>query len=98
MNDGDTLLRVCDLATVFHTAEGLVRAVDGVSFTVPRGQTFALVGESGCGKSVTAFSILRLVPSPPGEIVSGRVELERQEPAGPERRLRCARSAAGRSA
>jgi oligopeptide/dipeptide ABC transporter ATP-binding protein len=76
VNGGDMLLRVRNLATVFHTADGLVRAVDGVSFTVPRGGTFALVGESGCGKSVTAFSILRLVPSPPGEIVSGRVELE----------------------
>ena len=76
MSGHDTLLRVCGLGTVFHTADGLVQAVDGVSFRIDRGRTFALVGESGCGKSVTAFSILRLVPSPPGEIIAGRVELE----------------------
>jgi len=76
MSTPKTLLRVAGLSTVFHTAEGLVRAVDGVSFAVPKGRTFALVGESGCGKSVTAFSIMRLVPTPPGEIVSGKVELE----------------------
>jgi peptide/nickel transport system ATP-binding protein/oligopeptide transport system ATP-binding protein len=75
MSANGTLLRVCGLSTVFHTAEGLVRAVDGASFTVPRGRTFALVGESGCGKSVTALSILRLIPTPPGQIVSGRVEM-----------------------
>jgi oligopeptide/dipeptide ABC transporter ATP-binding protein len=76
MSEPAPLLAVRDLTTVFHTAEGLVRAVEGVSFTVPRGKTFALVGESGCGKSVTALSILRLLPIPPGEIVSGRVELD----------------------
>jgi oligopeptide/dipeptide ABC transporter ATP-binding protein len=76
MTDGAPLLRVRGLTTVFHTAEGLVRAVEGASFAVPRGKTFALVGESGCGKSVTALSILRLLPIPPGQIVSGRVELE----------------------
>jgi len=53
-------------------------AVDGVSFSIAAGETFALVGESGCGKSVTAFSILRLIPKPPGKIVSGRIELEGQ--------------------
>ena len=78
MTDGAPLLRVRDLTTVFHTVEGLVRAVDGASFAVPRGRTFALVGESGCGKSVTALSILRLLPIPPAQIVSGRVELEGQ--------------------
>jgi len=71
-----TLLAVRDLRTYFHTEDGLVKAVDGVGFRIRRGETFALVGESGCGKSVTAFSILRLVPCPPGEIVSGSVELE----------------------
>ncbi len=73
---GDTLLRVRDLRTVFHTAEGLVQAVDGVSFRIDRGRTFALVGESGCGKSVTAFSIMRLIPTPPGQIAHGAVLLD----------------------
>ena len=76
MTDRETLLRVCDLRTHFHTEEGLVRAVDGVSFRIPLGKTFALVGESGCGKSVTAFSIMRLLPIPPARIASGRIELD----------------------
>jgi peptide/nickel transport system ATP-binding protein len=70
------LLRVRDLVASFRTEAGVVRAVDEVSFDVPRAQTVALVGESGCGKSVTALSILRLVASPPGRIDSGSVELE----------------------
>src|SRR5688572_4558126 len=75
MNDtASTLLEVTDLRTHFHTDEVDVRAVDGVSFTVKRGQILALVGESGCGKSVTAYSILRLI-QPPGKIVGGSVLL-----------------------
>jgi oligopeptide/dipeptide ABC transporter ATP-binding protein len=74
--DDAPLLRVRDLVTTFRTDGGVVRAVDGVSFDVPRGSTVALVGESGCGKSVTALSILRLVASPPGRIAAGAVELE----------------------
>jgi len=70
---GPALLDVRDLKTHFFVEEGLVRAVDGVSFEVAKGETLALVGESGCGKSVTALSILRLVP-PPGRIVAGRIE------------------------
>ena len=70
------LLAVRNLRTYFDTEAGTVKAVDGISFTVAPGQTFALVGESGCGKSVTAYSILRLVPTPPGRIVSGQVLLE----------------------
>jgi oligopeptide/dipeptide ABC transporter ATP-binding protein len=70
------LLRVKDLVTTFRTDAGTLRAVDRVSFEVPRSTTVALVGESGCGKSVTAMSILRLVASPPGRIDSGLVELE----------------------
>ncbi len=66
------LLEVCDLHTHFETDEGVGRAVDGVSFAVDRGRTLGILGESGCGKSVTALSILRLV-SPPGRVVSGRV-------------------------
>ena len=65
------LLEVEDLRTWFFTREGVVRAVDGVSFRVMPGETLAIVGESGCGKSVTALSVLRLVPAPPGRIVSG---------------------------
>jgi peptide/nickel transport system ATP-binding protein len=69
----DALLDIDGLRTWFFTRDGIVRAVDGVSFHVMPGETLAIVGESGCGKSVTALSILRLVPSPPGRIVSGAV-------------------------
>jgi len=69
---GRTILEVRDLATHFRTDEGIAKAVGGVSFTVRKGETLALVGESGCGKSVTALSILRLVP-PPGRIVRGEI-------------------------
>jgi peptide/nickel transport system ATP-binding protein len=67
------LLEVEDLKTWFFTRDGIVRAVDGVSFHVMPGETLAIVGESGCGKSVTALSVLRLVPAPPGRIVSGAI-------------------------
>jgi oligopeptide transport system ATP-binding protein len=66
-----TLLEVRDLRTRFHTAEGTIYAVNGVSFHVDEGETLAVVGESGCGKSVTMLSIMRLIPIPPGEILSG---------------------------
>ncbi|MEW6198703.1 MAG: ABC transporter ATP-binding protein [Planctomycetota bacterium] len=68
------VLEIESLRTHFETPTGLVPAVDGVSFTIPAGRTLALVGESGCGKSITGLSILRLVP-PPGRIVGGRVRL-----------------------
>src|SRR5579872_4600447 len=68
------LLDIEDLRTWFFTRDGVVRAVDGVSFHVMPGETLAIVGESGCGKSVTALSILQLIPSPPGRIVSGRID------------------------
>jgi peptide/nickel transport system ATP-binding protein len=74
--DDSPLLRVRDLVTSFRTDAGVVRAVDEVSIDVPRAATVALVGESGCGKSVTALSIMRLVASPPGRIESGSVELD----------------------
>ncbi len=79
MNQNSPLLRVRDLRTYFQTPDGLVRAVDGVSFRIRPRETFALVGESGCGKSVTAFSILKLIPMPPGRIVSGSIKLHNQE-------------------
>jgi peptide/nickel transport system ATP-binding protein len=71
-----TVLDVKNLQTVFFTNSGLFKAVDDVSFSVRRGETLAIVGESGCGKSVTALSIMRLVPDPPGRIVGGTVTLE----------------------
>ena len=67
------LLEVKELRTEFRTGAGLVRAVDGVSFSVEQGETVAVVGESGSGKSVTALSILRLIPDPPGRITAGEV-------------------------
>jgi peptide/nickel transport system ATP-binding protein len=70
------LLEVDGLKTWFYTRDGIVRAVDGVSYRVYPGETLAVVGESGCGKSVTSLSILRLVPSPPGRIVAGRLVFE----------------------
>jgi peptide/nickel transport system ATP-binding protein len=72
----ETVLDVKGLQTVFFTNSGLFKAVDDVSFSVRRGETLAIVGESGCGKSVTALSIMRLVPDPPGRIVGGSVVLE----------------------
>jgi oligopeptide/dipeptide ABC transporter ATP-binding protein len=68
-----TLLQVKDLQTHFFTLEGVVKAVDGVSYDIREGETVALVGESGCGKSVSALSIMRLVPYPPGRIVGGEI-------------------------
>jgi len=70
------LVRVRDLCTSFYTDAGVARAVDGVSFDIEAGKTMALVGESGCGKSVTSLSILRLVPNPPGRIEGGTVEFD----------------------
>jgi len=72
----EMVLDVKNLKTVFFTSSGLFKAVDDVSFHVRRGETLAIVGESGCGKSVTALSVMRLVPDPPGRIVGGSITLE----------------------
>lgn len=72
----DTYLKVENLVTRFFTSKGIVKALDGVSLTVKKGEIFGLVGESGCGKSVTATSIMDLIPDPPGRIISGSVHVD----------------------
>src|SRR5512139_3890764 len=71
-NGRSTLLKVEDLVTRFYTPEGVVHAVNGVSFELGEGETLGVVGESGCGKSVTMLSVLQLIPRPPGKIESGK--------------------------
>ena len=79
MPSAESLLEVEGLKTHFFTRDGVVRAVDGVSFSVAPGETLAVVGESGCGKSVTSLSILRLIASPPGRIVEGSIRFQGQD-------------------
>ena len=74
-----TLLEVRDLKTHFFTSEGVVKAVDGVSYDIEEGETLGLVGESGCGKSVSALSVMRLIPDPPGRIVEGEILLDGED-------------------
>lgn len=73
MTDNGTILTVKDLRTYFRTEDGVVKAVDGISFELKKGETLGIVGESGSGKSVTNLSVMRLIPEPPGEIVSGEI-------------------------
>src|SRR4029077_8331878 len=75
-HNAEAVLEVEGLQTYLFTRLGVVKAVADVSFTVRRGETLAIVGESGCGKTMTALSLLRLVPSPPGRIVSGSIQLD----------------------
>jgi len=72
----EPVLEVAGLQTFFFTRQGIVKAVDGVSFNLRRGETLGIVGESGCGKSITALSVMRLIPDPPGRTVGGRVALD----------------------
>jgi oligopeptide/dipeptide ABC transporter ATP-binding protein len=80
--DPDILLDVRNLRTYFHVMDGTVKAVDGVDFRIPRGGTVGLVGESGSGKSVTAHTIMRLIETPPGEIVEGEIWFEGRDLLG----------------
>src|SRR5258706_15191116 len=81
VDPGDAILQVKNLRTSFPTAGGFVHAVDNVSFNVRKGEALALVGESGCGKSVTAMSLMQLV-SPPGRITAGQVRFKGRKLAG----------------
>ena len=76
MKNGSHLLHVQELKTYFFTFEGTAKAVDDVSFYLNKGETLGLVGESGCGKSVTALSLMRLIPEPPGRIVHGKIAFD----------------------
>ena len=87
--NSETLLEITNLTCSFRTAEGVARAVDDVSFSVMRGETLGVVGESGCGKTVTALAILRLIPSPPGKIDAGKIVYKGTDLlALPEREMR----------
>jgi len=77
--NGDNLLELQDVKTSFFTKQGEVRAVDGVSFAIGKGEVVGLVGESGCGKSITSLSIMRLVPQPAGKIISGRILFKNED-------------------
>jgi oligopeptide transport system ATP-binding protein len=79
MNENGTILEVKNLQTYFNTEDGVVKAVDGISFELTKGETLGIVGESGSGKSVTNLSILRLIPQPPGKIVGGEVNFHGQD-------------------
>src|ERR1700728_340584 len=86
------LLEVENLQTHFGTQDGVVRAVEGLSFHIDAGETLGIVGESGCGKSVTSLSILRLVPEPPGKIASGSIRFRDRDLLGlSEREMRAIR-------
>jgi oligopeptide transport system ATP-binding protein len=80
--ESETILEINDLKTYFYLEAGTVRAVDGVNLTLQRQRTLGLVGESGCGKSITAMSVMRLIQSPPGKIVGGQIILYTKEGEG----------------
>lgn len=88
----DVILQVVDLKTYFKTDDRIVKAVDGVSFDLHKGETLGIVGESGCGKSVSNLSVIKLIPSPPGKIMGGKALLDGEDiftmPGEEIRRLR----------
>ena len=95
MNTNNKLIELRDLKTYFYTEDGVVKAVDGVSFSIEKQKTLGVVGESGCGKSVTALSIMGLIPMPPGKILAGsivyhrdgqEIELTKLDPKGKQYR------------
>ena len=92
------LLEIEDLSVGFHTERGLARVVDDLSFTIDAGRIVGLVGESGCGKSVTARAIMRLLPCPPAQIEGKRLALDGRKPAGARTSAPCATCAATASA
>ena len=79
MKDNDNILEIEDLHTYFFTDQGVVKAVNGVSFNVPKNATVGIVGESGCGKSVTSMSVMRLIQGPSGQIVSGNIRFKSED-------------------
>ena len=79
MKSPDSLLEIDNLKTYFYTDSGVVKSVDGVTITIPEGKTIGVVGESGCGKSVTSLSVMRLVQGPAGQIVDGSIRFKRGE-------------------
>ena len=87
------LLEVKGLETRFFTQDGVVHAVNGISYSLDEGETLAIVGESGCGKSVGVMSLMRLIPQPPGKITGGEVLFGRGRPQGPAETLRTRKSA-----
>ena len=86
MNNNKPLLEVKGLKTYFYTEDGVVLAVDGVNFEVYPGEVLGLVGESGCGKTVTAMTVLKLIQMPPGKIVDGQIKWQGRDlvPLGPD--------------
>ena len=79
MKDDSNILEIEDLHTYFYTDQGVVKAVNGVSFNVPQNSTVGIVGESGCGKSVTSMSVMQLIQGPAGQIVSGQIRFKAQD-------------------
>ena len=84
VHDNDPILEINNLKTYFFLEKSTVRALDGINLVLPRKSTLGLVGESGCGKSIMAMSVMRLIQSPPGKIVDGQINLYRKRNGGQE--------------